>query len=974
MTRNRYKNNSLIVLHIVVAIFFVVQNIVIANPILQKQTLAPDSGLDHPELEDSPTNSLHNYAPATLMLHSDLWLEEQDPIRKLELFETMQAVGVEKTLNKEYDSVSFGSGMANIRTIYATLFSAILEEENDENVEPKEAVVIQPCYGCTQNLLDELDAAGVTIVHFIRDTDPDTMAEKLREKINQNTSFVYFETPVNPTIKLVDIETVIKEVRKKEKALNKKIYTILDNTFATSLAQKPIDMGIDMVLQVLTKGETGTGNVLAGVVIAEKGLADKIREIRDDTSEPIHIDDAITSVTYGIPYLHLRLQKQTENTKAIYGLLREELSSGEASLLNTISFPGEGTDDEKALYKQQMTYQGHMIYFEFKTDELAEHFISLTRYFRMFEHAVSLGQIRTLVERPTIGTHAAITKTTQEAGGIKGSGIRMSVGIEEGKDLIRELKAIFNILRTYTNHADLNLNDIPYQTLDKLLMAKDHEGKYLIRNWPNTPLDTEIYNTMDEFSQQIVDSIQEATNINQYQPINLIIHHTWLWGLYTGYHRAVTASAGEHTSRRFVDAAECLAAFSSFFDLAKEDPTRIPRGLRDIYPRLGSELSATIEILFAFLEDSIESTLNFDRVSTSFASLNDALWTLLHKRIEYINIKRRIEFLETDSDPKYDALRKAYREGGYINFSFTLNDMRSRDPDISRDLLIKAQKAFPEDKKQILIIAPEHSPVSRFSERLKQMYKHSRVSIKIIHNAEELDFDQKGLDLVFIDSLRMPYLALDNYMDQIKTKSPKTLIGISTTPNISYTSKPKADFVLNVLHDGEEDKGAILSYDREQGENKTWFDIGFGRKNSAHTSRDKNTILHILYNLPNLAIRTAKMAANAYLITELMFNYLEKSVNFITHQDPSHLIFFDVANDTVADTFAKAIEESLIIDFNKPLHRDQTTVQRSPSNRKKFVLSIGIEDQNDLLAELKLIFDSLEQLLEIRDTEIASSI
>lgn len=294
-------------------------------------------------------------------------------------------------------------------------------------------------YGCTYSLAAYwLTRFGVA--HTLVDM---TNLEELERSIKPNTRALYFETPTNPTMELIDIEAVVRIARQREVA------TIVDNTFATPFAQRPITMGVDVVVNSLTKHLGGFGADMGGVVVCKKSLARDVLMFRKDFGGSISPKAAWQIMAYGVPTLALRLEKQQQVASKVARYLEKHAD------VARVRYPGLGSYPQNELARKQLVdIDGHfapgsMIYFELTGDPqqayrralafidyLAENALTVTL-------AVSLGQIRTLIEHPASMTHSALPAERQIEGGIHPGGIRLSLGIEDPSDIIEDLEEAF---------------------------------------------------------------------------------------------------------------------------------------------------------------------------------------------------------------------------------------------------------------------------------------------------------------------------------------------------------------------------------------------------------------------------------------------------------------------------------------------------------------------------------------------------
>jgi len=307
-------------------------------------------------------------------------------------------------------------------------------------------VVHRAMYGCTHSLihnwLPRLNVAATEIDL----TDPDALPAAVRPE----TRVVYFETPTNPTLEVIDMAAVAAHVAalNARRAPEEHIYVVVDNTFATPYCQRPLAHGADFVVHSLTKGISGFGTDMGGVVIGPQSHHDAFLLYRKDFGAVLSPRAAWSIMTYGLPSLAVRLHRAQASALDVARYLAEHPA------VARVVYPGLDEDAGFVVAQRQMRdYQGRfapgiMIYFELQgttpeaqqeagaqfINHLAEHAYTITL-------AVSLGNVRTLVEHPSSMTHAPIPLDAQAEMGIHPGGLRLSIGLEDPADLQRDLDA-----------------------------------------------------------------------------------------------------------------------------------------------------------------------------------------------------------------------------------------------------------------------------------------------------------------------------------------------------------------------------------------------------------------------------------------------------------------------------------------------------------------------------------------------------
>ena len=304
-------------------------------------------------------------------------------------------------------------------------------------------------YGCTYELLTLWYPRYRIDVKFIDMTDP----KNLERSITSATRVVYFETPVNPTIDLIDIEAVSRIVKSENSKRRKQnqINVVVDNTFATPFCQRPIEIGADFVVHSLTKNIGGFGTDVGGAVIGPSWSRDRLLLYRKDFGGVLSTQNAWDALVYGLPTLATRVRRQQETAGEVARFLSRHPK------ISRVNYPGLEEFKQHSLAKRQMRdfdgnfAPGSMIYFVIKgrTPEESkwrgEKLINLlAKNAYTITLAVSLGNIRTLVEHPGSMTHAAIPGAEQIKKGIDPGGMRLSIGLEKVDDILRDLQEAMN--------------------------------------------------------------------------------------------------------------------------------------------------------------------------------------------------------------------------------------------------------------------------------------------------------------------------------------------------------------------------------------------------------------------------------------------------------------------------------------------------------------------------------------------------
>ena len=279
-------------------------------------------------------------------------------------------------------------------------------------------------YGCTFALMNHgLTKFGVEVT-FVDTSNLDEVKKAMKE----NTRVVYLETPANPNLKIVDLEGVCKVAH-----INPNTLVIVDNTFATPYMQKPLKLGVDVVVHSATKYLNGHGDVIAGLVVTNKELADQIRFVglKDMTGAVLGPQEAYYIIR-GLKTFEIRMERHCKNARTIADFLNKHPK------VEKVYYPGLESHPGYEIAKKQMKDFGAMISFELKGGFEAGK--TLLNNLKLCSLAVSLGDTETLIQHPASMTHSPYTKEEREAAGITDGLVRLSVGLENVEDIIADLE------------------------------------------------------------------------------------------------------------------------------------------------------------------------------------------------------------------------------------------------------------------------------------------------------------------------------------------------------------------------------------------------------------------------------------------------------------------------------------------------------------------------------------------------------
>jgi len=314
-------------------------------------------------------------------------------------------------------AVVFGSGMG---AITATLWSML--EPGDE------LLTDLTLYGCTFAFFHHgLTKFGVTVRH-VDLTDPAQLSQAMGPK----TKVVYFETPANPNMRLVDIEAVSAIAHQGGARV------VVDNTYCTPYLQQPLLLGADVSVHSMTKYLGGHGDLTAGAaVFADVDLAKHVRlfGLKDMTGAVMSAPDA-QLVMRGLKTLTLRMDRHCQSAQTVAEFLHNHPAT------QVVHFPGLPSFPQHDLARRQMRQFGGMIAFELKGGmEAGMRFMDALQ---LVTRAVSLGDAESLAQHPASMTHSTYTPEERVAHGISDGLVRLSIGLEDIEDLLADIAQALN--------------------------------------------------------------------------------------------------------------------------------------------------------------------------------------------------------------------------------------------------------------------------------------------------------------------------------------------------------------------------------------------------------------------------------------------------------------------------------------------------------------------------------------------------
>jgi cysteine-S-conjugate beta-lyase len=310
---------------------------------------------------------------------------------------------------------AFSSGMAAISTAFLLLSSG------------DHIVITEDVYGGTFRMVTEvLTRFGIEHT-FVDMTD----LYQVRAAIKPNTKAFYVETPSNPTLKVTNIKA-ISDLAKEINAI-----TYVDNTFLTPEYQRPLELGADVVLHSATKFLSGHSDVVAGLaVVKDEELGKRLYSLQNSFGAVLGVQDAWL-VLRGLKTLHVRLEQSQKSALKIAEFLEEH------PLIEKVYYPALKNHPQHELQQEQAAGAGAVLSFDLYDEEALRTFVSNVK---LPVFAVSLGAVESILSYPAKMSHAAMPQAEREKRGIKNSLLRLSVGLENPDDLIKDFSQALQLV------------------------------------------------------------------------------------------------------------------------------------------------------------------------------------------------------------------------------------------------------------------------------------------------------------------------------------------------------------------------------------------------------------------------------------------------------------------------------------------------------------------------------------------------
>ncbi|KKI89139.1 methionine gamma-lyase [Bacillus sp. SA1-12] len=314
-------------------------------------------------------------------------------------------------------ALAFGSGMA---AVSAALIG--LTKKNDH------ILCSKGVYGCTYGLLQLLKEKYQIDYSFSELSTVDEIISNIQE----NTACIFLETPINPTMKLIDLALVAKIAKEKG------VKVVVDNTFLTPYLQKPLTLGCDLVVHSGTKYIGGHGDVIAGIIVGGQETIQYLkRTIQKDIGGIISPFDAWLLLR-GIKTLAVRMDRHCENAEKLHSCLKGH------SKIKAVYYPGDKDHPDYKIMNRQMKKGGGVLSFEL--EGTYEDALKAVNALKLIPIAVSLGDAETLIQHPASMTHAVVPEEARQKMGISNQLLRLSVGLEAWEDIWEDLKQALDTL------------------------------------------------------------------------------------------------------------------------------------------------------------------------------------------------------------------------------------------------------------------------------------------------------------------------------------------------------------------------------------------------------------------------------------------------------------------------------------------------------------------------------------------------
>ena len=313
---------------------------------------------------------------------------------------------------------AFASGLAAMATVLELVDSGSHVVAGDD------------LYGGTFRLFEKVRRRSANLDFTYIDL---TDASRFERAIKDNTRMVWIETPSNPLLKIIDLEAIARIAREHE------IISVCDNTFATPWIQRPIEVGFDLVVHSATKYLNGHSDLIGGAIVVgdKRELGDEIWFLQNSVGAIAGVFDSFL-VLRSLKTLALRMERHCANALEIARWLEDHPQ------VKSVRYPGLKSHPQHDLAREQMRGFGGIVTAILKTDLAGtRRFLENTELFALAE---SLGGVESLADHPALMTHASVPQEQREALGVTDSLVRLSVGVEDVRDLIDDLEFAFEAI------------------------------------------------------------------------------------------------------------------------------------------------------------------------------------------------------------------------------------------------------------------------------------------------------------------------------------------------------------------------------------------------------------------------------------------------------------------------------------------------------------------------------------------------
>lgn len=381
---------------------------------MSKQKIGQNTICTHTGTVDDP---LFQGAVSPIYLSTSYGFLDQETKRYPRYFNTPNQEHLSKKIAALEDTEAgmlFSSGLAAVSAVMLTFLKS-----------GDHAVVQNDIYGGTRNFIEShFKSYGIQYT-FTKDLS----INSFEECIQKNTKLIYIETPSNPLLKLVDLFAIAKL------AESHNIVSVIDNTFATPIVQKPHTLGIDVIIHSATKYFGGHSDISAGAIASTQKNVDKIWDLAKDFGGNLS-DFSVWMLERSMKTLAIRVKAQQKNAKKLARFL--EKHSG----IDNVYYPGLTSHVHHQLAKTQMKGFGAMLSFELSNEYDTVLFL---KSLKLIKPSMSLAGVESTMILPAIASHALLSESDRLAQGITDQLIRFSVGIESKKDLIYDIEQALSL-------------------------------------------------------------------------------------------------------------------------------------------------------------------------------------------------------------------------------------------------------------------------------------------------------------------------------------------------------------------------------------------------------------------------------------------------------------------------------------------------------------------------------------------------